>query len=69
MESSLLIALLLAFIAGQQFFFLRQIQKLVDKIMSRSFTEYVMAKEPQKPKISVPLDEPEDLRTLQEFSL
>jgi hypothetical protein len=72
-EASLFIALvsvLLVFIALQQFFFLHQINKLVDKVMSRSYTEYVKAKEPtQRPSIQIPTEPLEDLRTLQEFQL
>lgn len=66
-----LLALTLSFLFIQQFFFMRQIQKLVDKVMSRSYTEYVKssvsAPVPQQIKISE--DVPEDLRTLQEFQL
>jgi len=55
-------------IASQQYFFLKQIQKLVDKVMSRSYTEY--SKADKTPiKFQLPSDPPEDLRSLQEFNL
>lgn len=62
------IAVLCALLAAQQIFYLWQIQKLVDKLMSRSYTEYATAKVPPI-KVEVPADPPEDLRTLQEFSM
>lgn len=67
-ESLIIILVLLSVIFIQQVYYLRQIQKLVDKLMSRSYTEYVRAEKPfERPKIAS--DEPlEDLRTLQEFS-
>lgn len=62
--------ILCAVIAFQQVYYLWQIQKLVDKIMSRSYTEYTRAKEPKKDlNISLSQDAPEDLRTLQGFTL
>ncbi|MCA2656871.1 hypothetical protein [Microcystis sp. M061S2] len=46
-------------------------QKLINKLMSRNFGEYVqseMLKKPKKPSKSLEEDElPEDLRQLQEF--
>ena len=58
----------MAVIALQQIFFMWQIQKLVDKAMSGSYTEYVNAtKEPLR--VQTTDEPPEDLRTLQEFQL
>jgi len=63
----LVIGVLVGIIAFQQF----QIQKLVDKLMSRSFTEYQAAKKSSQGEIAVPAppEVPEDLRALQEFKL
>lgn len=62
--------LLTSTIAFQQVFFLRQIQKLVDKLMSRSYTEYKTAEKPDAPLHVVASDEtPEDMRSLQEFTI
>lgn len=63
-----LVLALLCFAAFQQIFFLRQIQKLVDKAMSRSFQEYQTAQVP-KEKMKLPADVPDDLRALQEFQM
>lgn len=60
---------LLGFIALQQFFFLHQINKLIDKVMSRSYTEYIKAKEPPQKPVRIETEPIEDLRTLQEFTL
>lgn len=60
---------LLILIAAQQFFYMRQIQLLVDKVMAKSYTEYVAAKKPAPPKVILPQEVPEDLRSLQEFSI
>lgn len=54
--------------AFQQFFFLKQIQKLVDKVMSRSFGEYQRAQEPVS-RVKMDAAPAEDLRTLQEFQM
>ena len=58
----------IAIIAAQQYFFLMQIQKLIDKVMSRSYTEYIKADKPSV-NFQLPQDPPEDLRSLQEFKL
>ena len=70
MESviSILISGLVLFAVAQQFFFMRQIQKLVDKVMSRSYTEYVRAEKPAK-KETIIAEPAEDLRALQEFQI
>lgn len=60
---------LLCLVALQQIFFMWQIQKLVDKVMSRSYTEYVKAKETTPPGVKIDPDVPEDLRSLQEFQI
>lgn len=51
-------------------FLLSHIQKLVDKLMSRSYTEYVSATKPTTPRPQ-PVDQApqEDLSPLQEFQL
>ncbi len=52
----------------QHFFFLRQIQKLIDKLMSRDFSEYNAAnKKVIEKTIKIPSEPAEDLRTLQTF--
>lgn len=53
----------------QQWFFLRQIKELVDRLMSRSYHEYVKAKEKPILKVELPKDEPvpDDLGPLNEF--
>jgi len=63
------IGFLVALVAWQQFFFSQQIQKLIDKLMSRSFTEYQRAQEPLPPRVQAVPDIPEDLRALQEFKI
>ena len=64
------LVLLVGLLAWQQYFFSKQIHALLDKLMSRSFTEYQQAKEPiNNKRLQVPLDLPEDLRSLQEFRL
>lgn len=49
-----------------QRFYMDQIQLLVNKAMSGTFTAYKRAEEP---RVSLPAEPPEDLRSLQEFSL
>jgi len=53
-------------VAGQQWFWSRQVQKLIDKIMSRNYAEYVQASAPPPApsRIMVP-EEREDLGALQ----
>lgn len=50
-------------------FFMWQIQKLLDKLMSRSYTEYTRAQEPivKPPVLRLEEDEQEDLGPLSEF--
>lgn len=61
--------ILIAIIVAQQGFYLWQIQKLLDKAMSRSYTEYTQAKRPPKPRGEAIDSSPdEDLGALQEFS-
>lgn len=58
--------LLIALIAWQQW----QIQKLIDKLMSRSYTEYVAATKPyEAPRVPTENEPPEDLGALPNFSL
>ena len=63
------VALLCGLLAAQQWFYMREIQKLVDKLMSRDFGEYNRIASPQ-PKLKVKLPEgiPEDLGALKEFT-
>lgn len=64
-----LIFLLCVILAYQQWFFTRQIQLLIDKMMSKNFAEYNQAKTPLVAMpTKIPMDVPEDLRALQEFS-
>lgn len=52
----------------QQFFYMRQIQLLIDKLMCRSLSEYTSAKTPQAPKMQLPDEYADDgLRTLDEI--
>lgn len=44
---------LAALIVYQQVFWSRQVQKLVDKLMSRNYAEYVQATKPILPKVKV----------------
>ena len=62
------IIVLCVLLAAQQYFLLSQIQNLVDKVMSRSYTEYVAAKAPPI-RVKVEDESPEDLRILQEFNI
>ena len=64
-EFGIVLVALVGVIVYQQFFFLKQIQVLVDKLMSRSFQEYTRTKEPLPPRVKVESDPPEDLRVLQ----
>ncbi len=67
-DLSVVILLFASLVIFQQIYFLSQIQKLLDKAMSRSYTEYVKAdKDPVR--ITLPQDPPEDLRILQEFNV
>lgn len=64
-------ATLLVLLVAQHFFFLRQIQKLVDKLMSRDFHDYQRSIEkPEiKPRVQLPIDPPEDLGSLHGFQI
>lgn len=64
-----LVAVLIAVVIYQQVFFTKQIQTLVDKLMSRSFQEYQTTKNPPAPKVVINDDIPEDLRALQGFQI
>lgn len=65
---SILIFILAGMVLVQQVFFMYQIQKLLDKAMSRSYTEYVRAKD-ERPKVQVPNEPMDDLSPLSEFSI
>jgi len=64
-----LVVLMAAVTIYQQVFFTKQIQTLVDKLMSRSFTEYATTKNPPAPKVVISNEIPEDLRPLQGFQI
>ena len=65
-----IIIAMICIVALQQFFFMHEIHKLVDKVMSRSYTEYVQAKTPiERPQIRLDTEPADDLRTLQEFTI
>lgn len=74
MEFIAIVVVLLGLVIFQQVFFLKQIQKLIDKHMSKSYTEYVhtekIKEKPKEKLIKVNVNEvPEDLRPLQEFNI
>lgn len=67
-----IIILLLAFTIIREVLFQYSMQKLVNKVMSRNFVEYQHAEATttvKRPTITVSQDEPEDLRTLQGFTM
>lgn len=64
-----LVLVLVGLLVHQQIFFTKQIQRLVDKLMSRSFVEYQKAQEPPVPKLVPDPEVPDDLRSLQGFSI
>lgn len=54
----------------QQVYFMRQIQKLIDKNMCRSYPEYQRAiKKEASAKVQLDTEPVEDLRPLQEFQV
>lgn len=56
----------------QQVYWTIQVHRLVNKLMSRDFAEYKQVMEFNKNKeikVKIPMDEPEDLRVLQEFQM
>lgn len=59
-------------VVTQQIFFMRQVQKLIDKLMSRNYGDYKISEsyktEEKKPEFKVE-QEPDDLRALQEFQI
>jgi hypothetical protein len=66
----LVVAILVFALIYQQQFYMGQIQTLVDKMKSGSFESYARAAgEAKSPReIKVPLEIPDDLRDLQEFT-
>jgi len=59
-------------VMGQQIFFLHQIQKMVDKIMSRNYGDYRIAEEhaaQETPNRGIPQEPREDLRALDEIMI
>lgn len=54
----------------QQIFLMRQLQLLVNKVMSGDYHSYMRTEAPaQRERVNLPQDPPEDLRPLQEFQL
>ena len=70
MEVKIILALC-GLLGVQQAFYMWQIQKLVDKLMAKSYTEYTSDKKkgPKEIKVPLPAEPPEDLRSLQEFTI
>lgn len=65
-----LIGALIFLLVFQQWFFLRQIQILVNKLMSRSYHEFKAAEAPPQPRIiQEDHDVPEDLRVMEQFGM
>lgn len=61
---------LLCFVVSQQIFFMRHIQKLVDKVMSKDFQHYQSAqKKDERVKVQVSEEAPEDMRVMHEFRM
>ena len=59
---------LVGLLVFQQVYFMRQVQKLLDKLMSRSYTEYKAAEKPtQRVKVQESIF-PEDMGPLSEFN-
>ncbi len=59
---------LLGLLLMQQVYYMRQVQKLIDKLMSRSYHEFVGATKPQaKREIKLPTEPAEDLGVLTGF--
>ncbi len=65
---SLVVVLLIGVIVYQEYFFTKQIQKLVDKLMSRDFTQYQATIAPPPPRVQLPAGVPDDLNALKDFS-
>lgn len=64
----LIVITLVGLLVFQQVYFMRQVQKLLDKLMSRSYTEYKSAEKPVQRTIKQELVIPEDMGPLTEFS-
>ncbi len=59
-----------ALLIWQQVFFTKQIQLMINKLMSRDYADYERVATPAPPRpIIVPSEAPEDFRPLQEFNL
>lgn len=61
---------LVGLLVFQQVFFMRQVQKMIDKIMSRNFVEYKQMETPPLPRAAqppMPFHEREDFGVLNEF--
>jgi hypothetical protein len=71
MTETVIIAVLILIIAFQAAFYSFQINKLLNKLMSRNYFEYEQANKPQDVKVQLPKPDevPEDLRVLQGFEL
>ena len=62
------IGALTSVIVFQQWFFLNQIQTLINKLMSRSYAEFIRAETPKPPKVILADGVPEDLGPMAEYS-
>lgn len=65
--SDLVIPMLCAIIGYQQWFWSKQVQKLIDKVMSRNYAEYAHSNAPPPPlnrEFRMDLNQTEDLSTL-----
>lgn len=58
-------------IFGLNDFWTKQVQKLVDKVMSRNYAEYMQAQKPSTPinRLQIPVEEREDLGALQDLHI
>lgn len=66
----LIIALFGVILMGQQWFWMRHTQKLVDKIMSRDYFSYESAQtKPEKNPEMKDQDAPEDLRVMEQYQV
>ncbi len=60
---------LVGLLVFQQVYFMRQVQKLLDKLMSRSYTEYKAAEKPVSRPAKQIYSPAEDMGPLQDFSI
>jgi hypothetical protein len=65
MDTQSLILALISLVVAQQVFFMWQIQKLVNKVMSKSFYDYQISMTPQEPQTSYAAPRTEEM--IEEF--